>query len=398
MTKLHSCIGMLAALLAFGAGAARAQHLFWLDTDYDRPVLWRSNFAGSDIDSFPLAKGTLPEGLAYSAVEGKLWIGEATHWSAALRWTTSAGSPTNAAVTGERCVRGVAVHSGDGRLFWTTSYLVTGSQVHRADAGGANPQVLLNLGGTSNLRGLAVDAAAGRLYFADFDQGLILRSNLDGSGLATFQNTGAGTGPYGLLIDPATQRLYWTEYGAGRVRWASLAGGAPTTLYAGLVNPTYLTFIPSSEGGTGAGYLLWSEAAAGAQRIVLAQIDGTGVYPTSLPLASYGGLVWVPGNPLDAGGPPPIVHELSLAPVWPNPATAASVVEFSLPSEMAARLTLCDVQGRRVAQLHDGVAGAGPHRVPLAATWAAHRPAPGVYFLRLEAGPRTLTRKLVVAD
>lgn len=398
MTKLHSCIGMLAALLAFGAGAARAQHLFWLDTDYDRPVLWRSNFAGSDIDSFPLAKGTLPEGLAYSAVEGKLWIGEATHWSAALRWTTSAGSPTNAAVTGERCVRGVAVHSGDGRLFWTTSYLVTGSQVHRADAGGANPQVLLNLGGTSNLRGLAVDAAGGKLYFADFDQGLILRSNLDGTGLATFQNLGAGAGPWGLLFDPASQRLYWCEYVAGRVRWANVAGGAPTTLYAGLVNPTYLAFIPPNSGGTGAGYLLWSEAAAGAQRIAIGLLDGSGVFTAGLPLASYGGLVWVPGNPLDAGGPPLVVHELSLAPVWPNPAGANSVVEFSLPSEMAARLTLCDVQGRRVAQLHDGVAGAGPHRVPLAATWAAHRPAPGVYFLRLEAGPRTLTRKLVVAD
>lgn len=398
MTKILERIGVLAALLACCAGAARAQHLFWLDTDYDRPVLWRSNFEGSDIDSFPLAKGTLPEGLAYSAVEGKLWIGEAAHWSAALRWTTSAGSPSNAAITGERCVRGVAVHPGDGRLFWTTSYLVTGSQVHRADAGGVNPQVLLNLGGTSNLRGIAVDSAGGKLYFADFDQGLILRSNLDGTGLATFQNLGAGTGPWGLLFDPATQRLYWCEYVAGRVRYASVAGGAPTTLYAGLVNPTYLTFIPTSSGGTGAGYLVWSEAAAGAQRITLGLLDGSGAYPTTLPLASYGGLVWVPGNPLDAGGPPLVVHPLALAPVMPNPAGAASVVEFSVPSEMPARLTLCDVQGRRVAELYRGVASAGRHSVTLAAAWAERRPAAGVYFLRLEAGPRTLTRKVVVAD
>lgn len=398
MRKRLAGIGVLAALLATFAGAARAQHLFWLDTDYERPVLWRSDFSGGDIDSFPLVKGTMPEGLAYSAVEGKLYIGEAAHWSAALRWTTSAGSPTSAAITGERCVRGVAVHPGDGRLFWTTSYLLTGSQVHRADAGGANPQALLNLGGTSNLRGIAVDAGGGKLYFADFDQGLILRSNLDGTGLATFQNLGPGTGPWGVLFDPATQRLYWCEYVAGRVRWANVAGGAPVTLYAGLVNPTCLTFIPPSAGGTGAGYLLWSEAAAGAQRIALGMIDGSGAYTTVLPLASYGGLVWVPGNPLDAGGPPLVAPELSLAPVMPNPAGAASVVEFSVPAEMPVRLTLCDVQGRRVADLHHGLATAGRHSVTLAGVWAARRPAPGVYFLRLEAGPCTLTRKVVVAD
>jgi len=398
MTNLVRRIGLLAALLACCAGAARAQHLFWLDTDFDRPVLWRSNFEGSDIDSFPLPKGTLPEGLAYSAVEGKLWFGEAAHWSASLRWTTAGAGPSFAAVTGERCIRGVAVHAGDGRLFWTTSYLVTGSQVHGADADGVNPQVLLNLGGTSNLRGIAVDAAGGKLYFADFDQGLILRSNLDGSGLATFQDLGPGAGPWGVLFDPASQRLYWCEYAAGRVRWASVAGGAPVTLYAGLVNPTYLTFIPPDAGGGGVGFLLWSEAAAGAQRIAIGMLDGGGVFTAGLPLASYGGLVWVPGNAVDVGGPPLVVHELSLAPVMPNPAGAASVVEFSVPSEMPARLTLCDVQGRRVAQLYEGVATAGRHSVSFAAAWGARRPAAGVYFLRLEAGPRTLTRKVVVAD
>lgn len=397
MTRFLAGIGVLTALLAAGAGAARAQHLFWLDTDFDRPVLWRSNFAGSDIDSFPLVKGTLPEGLAYSAVEGKLWIGEAAHWSAALTWTTAAAGPPFAAVTGERCIRGVAVHAGDGGLFWTTSYVATGSQVHRAAADGVDPAVILNLGGESNLRGIAVDAAAGKLYFADFDQGLLLRSNLDGSGLATFQDLGAGTGPYGVLLDPDTQRLYWTEYKAGRLRWAGLAGGSPVTLYSGLANPTYLTFIPPNAGGTGAGYLMWSEAGAGTQRIALGLLDGTAAYTTALPLASYGGLVWVPGNGVDVG-PPPVVREVSLSPPWPNPMQASSVVEFSVPTEMPARLTLCDVQGRRIAGLHDGLAAAGRHSVPLAAAWKERRLAAGVYFLRLETRMRTLTRKVVVAD
>ncbi len=397
MTKILSRIGVLAALLATCAGAASAQHLFWLDTNYDEPVLRRSNYEGSEITSFPLVKGSLPEALAYSATEGKLWIGEAAHWAASLRWVTSAGPPSSAAVTGERCVRGVAVNDADGSLYWTTSYLVTGSQVHRAAASGVDPQVLLALGGASNLRGIAVDGAGGKIYFADFGQGLILRANLDGTGLATFQNLGAGMAPYGVLFDPAAQRLYWTEYAAGRVRWASAAGGAPVTLYSGLANPTYLAFIPPTAGGTGAGYLVWSEAGAGAQRIALGLLDGSAAYTTALPISTYGGLAWVPGNALDTG-PPLVAAELSLAPVWPNPAGAGSVVEFSVPSAMPARLVLCDVQGRRVAELYGGVASAGRHTVPLAAAWAGRRPAAGVYFLRLDAGTRTLTRKLVVAD
>jgi hypothetical protein len=41
---------------------------------------------------------------------------------------------------------------------------------------------------------------------------------------------------------------------------------------------------------------------------------------------------------------------------------------------------------------------AGRHTVPLASVWATRRPAAGVYFLRLEAGARLLTRKFVLAN
>lgn len=396
MTK-SLCRGLaLAALLATAATAAHAQYLYWVDTNYGAPVLRRAQVYGSFQSEVALPAGSLPEGLAFSPVNGRLVFGESAYAGAAIRSTTPAFVPPVALVPGLSCVRGVAVHPTAGDVYWTTSNLVTGGLVQRSNASGGGLQTLLSLGSAANLRGVAIDAAGAKLYFADFGQNLILRSNLDGTSLEVFQNLGAGAGPWGLEFDPAAQRLYWCEYVAGRVRWAGAAGGAPTTLYGGIANPTYIETLPDA-GAPGGVWLVWSEAGAGSQRIVIAYADGSGAFTTALNVSAYGGLAYVAGNALSIE-PPFVAPEFALSPVSPNPATRASSVEFALPAEMRARLTLVDVQGRRVASLVDGRLPAGRHAVSLAGAWASGRPAAGVYFLRLEAGGRQATHKLVLAD
>jgi len=78
---------------------------------------------------------------------------------------------------------------------------------------------------------------------------------------------------------------------------------------------------------------------------------------------------------------------LRLATPRPNPASDASRIEFELPSAGAVRLTVVDVNGRRISTLLRGVRPAGHHEVAWDGTGAdGRRLAPGVYYAVLEAG------------
>jgi hypothetical protein len=99
------------------------------------------------------------------------------------------------------------------------------------------------------------------------------------------------------------------------------------------------------------------------------------------------------GVPLDS------VRELALAPGRPNPFGAGIVTEFALPRADHVRLEVFDIRGRRVRVLRDEPMLRGVHRVE----WNGHddrgRPvAAGAYFLRLQAGGRSLTTKAIKID
>ena len=67
--------------------------------------------------------------------------------------------------------------------------------------------------------------------------------------------------------------------------------------------------------------------------------------------------------------------------IYPNPVQPGSRVRFDLPRAARARLSLYDVQGRRLAVLREGEMSAGAQEIPLEPGSLSA----GVYFLRLEA-------------
>jgi flagellar hook assembly protein FlgD len=80
----------------------------------------------------------------------------------------------------------------------------------------------------------------------------------------------------------------------------------------------------------------------------------------------------------------------------PNPFTQALVIVFALPEAGAARVSVHDAAGRRVALVAGGRFAAGTHQV----TWDGHTDvggvAPtGVYFVRIETPAGQWTRKAV---
>ena len=89
--------------------------------------------------------------------------------------------------------------------------------------------------------------------------------------------------------------------------------------------------------------------------------------------------------------------ELSLMQNSPNPFNPSTRIAFSLPERMQVTLTVYDAEGRSVATLVDTARPAGLNDV----FWdglnaAGNRVASGIYFYRLKASDRVITRKMLL--
>ncbi|MHB9046797.1 MAG: PEP-CTERM sorting domain-containing protein, partial [Pirellulales bacterium] len=97
-------------------------------------------------------------------------------------------------------------------------------------------------------RGIAVDSAAGKLYWTYIDPnidglfaGMIKRSNIDGSGAETVVS--GLFSPYDVALDGIGKSLYWTDMEPvrridnGIIQRAALDGAKVETLVTRLVNP-----------------------------------------------------------------------------------------------------------------------------------------------------------------
>ena len=81
----------------------------------------------------------------------------------------------------------------------------------------------------------------------------------------------------------------------------------------------------------------------------------------------------------------------------PNPFNPLTTVPFYLPERSRVRLEVFDVRGSHVITLAEGVFSAGAHRVEWNGMDGQGNPAAsGVYYLRLQAGKRSLQRKMLL--
>jgi DNA-binding beta-propeller fold protein YncE len=146
--------------------------------------------------------------------------------------------------------------------------------------------------------GIAIDAAAGRLYYAEDSGNRIAFADLDGSGGGPVKTTGATvTNPEGIALDTATRTVYWS--GANKISYAKLDGSAAGDLDTGvapIVNPEGIAIDPAGN------RVYWANNSA--NTIAYANLDGTGGggtvnttgattdYPEGLALDVAGGRVY----------------------------------------------------------------------------------------------------------
>lgn len=76
--------------------------------------------------------------------------------------------------------------------------------------------------------------------------------------------------------------------------------------------------------------------------------------------------------------------------IRPNPARQVGRIHYVLPTTTNVRLSVYDIQGREMATLVNGRQSAGWHTT----SWSG--PETGLYLVRLQAGPETTTKKMII--
>jgi DNA-binding beta-propeller fold protein YncE len=182
------------------------------------------------------------------------------------------GNLSTAGATGGQ-PRGVALDVAAGRVYWTNPVNNRISFANLDGSGGGGD--LNTLGATVNRpNAAAVYPAAGRIYWANELGDRISFANLDNSGGGDLITTGATVDvPIGPIVDPGSGRIYWGN--ANPVNVLSFAnldgsgGGNVNTAGATVDNPHGVALDPA------AGRIYWANIGLNA-RISYANLDGSG--------------------------------------------------------------------------------------------------------------------------
>lgn len=186
-----------------------------------------------------------------------------------------------------------------------------------------------------------------------------------------------------LVQGIAISRMNWSgrnfTLGTGNVVSVDAAESPMSAVRMGCVE-FRLDWNPDPDG------VLWDMAA-----------DDKRVYPVGAFYRLGNSPVSLMGAVAPADGPPVASPTLSRTVVQvldgTNPCRGTGVIHFALRKSASVNLQIFDMQGRRVVTLLNRSAqAAGEHEIPVnTSDWA-----PGCYFYRLQSGPDTATRKMLV--
>ena len=230
-------------------------------------------------------------GLVLSAL---VWFASAAFAADSIYWTSYtgagglrfgdlAGSGAHDLFTGEASPEGVAIDAAAGKIYWADT---TSGTIRVANLDGTGARDLYT--GESEPSGVAIDPTAGLIYWANAisGSGAIRVGNLDGSGAARslFANESY---PVGVAIDPAAGKIYWGSYDTFTIRVGNLNGTGASNLFTGENYPTQLAIDPT------AAKLYWTNEFAGTVRV--GNLNGTGAASLYTGEGDVGGVAIDPG-------------------------------------------------------------------------------------------------------
>lgn len=186
----------------------------------------------------------------------------------------------------------------------------------------------------------------------------------------------------GINYEPTTSRLradIWCSHSTDNgVTWDTAFrvtdGGDVTYRFPSILNPITDTVMVEYMIDQVAGFTLYSEGPATSNPIVVQKWKNP-----------YSGV---------AEGPRDAQQVRMEVAVGPSPARGWTAVSYALPRAGDVSLVVYDAAGRPVSTLASGYRVAGRY----SATWNANGAAAGIYFVALESGGRSITRKLVLSE
>jgi hypothetical protein len=125
---------------------------------------------------------------------------------------------------GRKLPDGLAVDAAAGHLYWTNmGHLKTNDgSILRSDLDGKHMTIIVPPGGTFTPKQIQIDKVNSKLYWSDREGMRVMRANLDGSNIETLVDTSEGDarpGPdarkwcVGIAVDPVEAKFYWTQKG-----------------------------------------------------------------------------------------------------------------------------------------------------------------------------------------
>jgi hypothetical protein len=134
------------------------------------------------------------------------------------------GSDRKVIVTECRYPDGIAVDAAAGHLYWTNmgNPAADDGSIERADLDGRNRQTIVPEGGTFTPKQLQLEFKSRKLYWCDREGMRVMRANLDGSNVETLVDTSLGDprpGPdqtkwcVGVAVDVDGDAVYWSQKG-----------------------------------------------------------------------------------------------------------------------------------------------------------------------------------------
>ncbi len=214
---------------------------------------------------------------------------DSIYWSSyqangAIRLGGLGGTGAGSLYPAESSPEGIAIDPAAGKIYWADT---TSGAIRVANLDGSGVQNLYT--GESQASGVAIDPATGKIYWADAisGSGAIRVGNLDGSGTAQnlFSNESY---PVGVTIDPATGKIYWGSYDTFKIRTGNLNGTGAHDLFTGENYPTGIVVDDAT------GKIYWTNEFAGQIRV--GNVDGTGATNLFPPQGGIGGLALDPGT------------------------------------------------------------------------------------------------------
>jgi len=125
---------------------------------------------------------------------------------------------------GRKLPDGLAIDAAAGHLYWTNmgNLKANDGSILRSDLDGSHVTTIVPSGGTFTPKQLQLDKVNRKLYWSDREGMRVMRANFDGSEIETLVDTSEGDERpgadarkwcVGIAVDPTDRKFYWTQKG-----------------------------------------------------------------------------------------------------------------------------------------------------------------------------------------